>query len=81
MRLVKDFVDNKLIPDLLAIAPYYLYLKDYGAGHKNYISVGVLDAKSQDPYDRFFPRGAILGGELKLHNVDIVNDIKEYRRA
>ncbi len=78
MRLVKDFVDNKLVPDLLAIAPYYLYLKDYGAGHKNYISMGVLDAKSQDPYDRFFPRGAMLGGELKLHEVDIVNDIQEF---
>lgn len=78
MRLVKDFVDNKLVPDLMAIAPYYLYLKDYGAGHKNYISMGVLDAKSQDPYDRFFPRGAILGGELKLHEVDIINDIQEF---
>jgi [NiFe] hydrogenase large subunit len=78
MQLVKDFVDNKLVPDLMAIAPYYLYLKDYGAGHKNYLSMGVLDAESQDPYDRFFPRGAIFNGELKAEEVDLLNDIQEF---
>ncbi len=78
MAKVKDFVDNTLIPDLLAIAPYYLYLKDYGAGVKNYLSMGVLDAESQDPYDRLFPRGAIFGGELKVEKVDLLKDIEEY---
>lgn len=79
MTIVKEFVDNKLIPDLLAIAPYYLYLKDYGAGHKNYISMGVLDGESQDPYDRLFPRGAIFNGDLsRVERIELLKDIEEY---
>lgn len=79
MAKVKAFVDNTIVPDLLAIAPYYLYLKDYGAGHKNYISMGVLDAKSQDPYDRLFPRGAVFGKKgLKKEKIDLLSDIQEF---
>ncbi len=78
MHKVKDFVDNTLVPDLMNIAPYYLYLKDYGGSHLNYLSMGVLDAESQDPYDRLFPRGAILNGELKSLKVDLNKDIQEF---
>lgn len=78
MRLVREFVDDKLIPDLLAIAPYYVYLKDYGGSHGNYMSMGVLDAKSQDPYDRLFPRGALYKGSLKPERIDLEKDIEEY---
>lgn len=78
MNKVRDFVDNTVIPDLFAIAPYYLYLKNYGTGHKNYISMGVLDDKSQDPYDRLFPRGAIFSEELKVEKIDLLKDIEEY---
>lgn len=78
MTLLKDFVDNTLVPDLFAIAPYYLYLKDYGGGVKNYMSMGVLDAKSQDPYDRLFPRGAIFNGTLKAEKIDLLKDIAEF---
>ncbi len=79
MLKVKDFIDDTLIPDLMAIAPYYLYLKDYGGSHKSYLSMGVLDAKNQDPYDRLFPRGAIMNGDLgNLQKVDLMKDIGEY---
>lgn len=78
MARVKDFIDNTVVADLMAIAPYYLYLKDYGGGHGNYISMGVLDAKSQDPYDRLFPRGALLNGDTTARKVDLHKDIGEY---
>ncbi|HHL39489.1 MAG TPA: nickel-dependent hydrogenase large subunit [Deltaproteobacteria bacterium] len=79
MAKVKDFVDNTVVPDLLAIAPYYLYLKDYGGGHRNYITMGVLDAESQDPYERLFPRGAIEAADLsKVERIDLLDDIEEY---
>ena len=78
MRKVRAFVDDTVIPDLLAIAPYYLYLKDYGPGHRNYLSMGVLDAKSQDPYERLFPRGAIFADSPGVDKIDLMKDIGEF---
>lgn len=68
----KDFIDNTLLPDLLAIAPYYADdLAASGKGHGNYLTWGVLDEESQDPYDRVYPRGAIYDGDLtKVEKVD-----------
>jgi len=59
MAEVADFIDTVMIPDLLAIAPFYLDLAKVGKGHGNYLSWGVLDEKSQDPYERVFPRGGL----------------------
>lgn len=64
MATVKKFVDEVMIPDLLAIAPYYKDLALEGKGHGNYLSWGVLDEKSQDPYDRLFPRGGVLTEDM-----------------
>ncbi|MEW6019341.1 MAG: nickel-dependent hydrogenase large subunit, partial [Pseudomonadota bacterium] len=56
MEEVKNFIDTVMVPDLLAIAPFYRddLLGSKGVG--NYLTWGVLDEKSQDPYDRLFPR-------------------------
>ena len=70
MQTVADFVDTVVIPDLLAIAPYYIGLASVGKGVGNFLSWGVLDEKSQDPYDRVFPRGGIYGGKLASEKVD-----------
>ncbi|GAB4251658.1 MAG: nickel-dependent hydrogenase large subunit [Thermoleophilia bacterium] len=75
VRQVKDFIDNKMIPDLLAIAPYYLEQAQIGAGHGNYLSWGVLDEdlETGDPYARYFPRGAVFGaleGNLNLEQAE-----------
>lgn len=67
---VKDFIDNVMLPDLLAVAQVYGADLLTGAGHKNYLTWGVLDEKSQVPEDRLFPRGAIFDGALKVEKVD-----------
>jgi len=64
MTKVKQFVDDIMVPDLLAIAPFYKDLAAEGRGHGNYLSWGVLDEKSQDPYDRLFPRGGVFAGDF-----------------
>ncbi len=70
MGEVKDFIDTVMVPDLLAIAPYYLDLAAFGKGVGNFLTWGVLEEKSQDPYDRLFPRGGIFDGQLALQKVD-----------
>ena len=64
MQTVQGFVDTVVVPDLLAIAPYYMDLAKVGQGVGNFLTWGVLDEESQDPYDRVFPRGGIFGGKL-----------------
>jgi len=71
MSLVKDFIDSRMVPDLLAIAPFYLDLAQTGKGVGNYLTWGVLEEKSQDPYDRLFPRGAIFDGKLELQKAEL----------
>jgi hydrogenase large subunit len=70
MAQVKDFIDTVMLPDLLAIAPYYIDLAGVGKSYGNFLTWGVLDEQSQDPYDRLFPRGGIFGGRLALQQVD-----------
>lgn len=79
MSDVKTFIDTIMVPDLLAIAPYYLNLATYGKGVGNFLTWGVLDEKSQDPYDRLFPRGGIFDGKLALEKVDL-NDVRQYTK-
>jgi Ni,Fe-hydrogenase I large subunit len=70
MEEIKAFTDTVMFPDLLAIAPYHLDLSQTGKGVGNYLTWGVLDEASQDPYDRLFPRGGVFGPELKVQKVD-----------
>jgi hydrogenase large subunit len=58
---VKEFIDTALIPDTLAIAPFYLGAVGYGKGCGNFLSWGVFEDESMDPYNRFLPRGFIDG--------------------
>lgn len=64
MGQVKEFVDTVMVPDLLAIAPYYLDHASFGKGVGNYLTWGNLDEQSQEMTDRLFPAGAIIGGDL-----------------
>jgi Ni,Fe-hydrogenase I large subunit len=70
MQEVQAFIDTVMVPDLLAIAPYYLDLANTGKGVGNYLTWGVLNEKSQDPYDRLFPRGGIFDRKLESQKVD-----------
>jgi hydrogenase large subunit len=65
-----------MIPDTLAIAPFYLEAAGYGKGVGNYLAWGVFDDKSIDPKKRVLPRGALIGG-LTPSDPDAAK-IKEY---
>jgi hydrogenase large subunit len=68
----KEFIDQVYIPDLLAVAPYYLDWGGIGGGLENYLAYGDLPTNGYADLGKFkFPRGAILGRDLsKVHEVD-----------
>jgi [NiFe] hydrogenase large subunit len=70
MDLVKQFTEQVMWPDLLAVAGAFPELATFGQGVGNFLTWGLLDDKSQDPEKRLFPRGAIFGGELKVEKAD-----------
>jgi len=74
-QTAKDFVDKVYLPDLLAIAPFYLDWAGIGAGVGNYLAYGEYPDKDGN---FFFPQGYILGKDLsKVHPLDH-NKITEY---
>jgi len=73
---VRNWVANTMIPDTLAIAPFYIDAAGYGGGVGNHMSWGVYDDKSMDPLKRSLPRGMLVGG-LTLSQPDPAK-IKEY---
>jgi [NiFe] hydrogenase large subunit len=70
MDLVKQFTEQVMWPDLLAVAGAFPELATFGQGVGNFLTWGLLDDKSQDPYKRLFPRGAVFGGKLKVEKAD-----------
>jgi len=80
MAKVKDFVDTVMVPDLLAIAPYYLDLAGSGQGHGNYLTWGIFDDESQDPKNRVFPSGAIFDQQItNVQDADL-DEIRMYTK-
>jgi [NiFe] hydrogenase large subunit len=71
MALVKEFTDVTMWNDLLAVAGAFIDLAGQGQGVGNYLTWGILDVESQDPYRRIIPRGAIFDRNLtKVEKVD-----------
>ncbi len=71
----KEFVDKVYLPDVLAVAPFYLDWAGLGEGLGNFLSYGDLPlvdgADPNDPTHLFFPRGIILGRDLtKIYPLD-----------
>lgn len=61
----KEFIEQVYIPDLLAVAPYYLDWGGIGGGLQNYLAYGDLPVKGHGDVASFkFPRGAILNRNL-----------------
>lgn len=68
VKELQDWVDNVYIPDVLAVAPYYLDYAGVGKGHANFLSWGVFEDDSYDPKKRLLPRGAIFAEDFpKVH--------------
>lgn len=61
----KTFVEQVYIPDLMAIAPFYLDWAGIGGGLSNYLTYGDLPTNGFGDTDSFkFPRGIILDRNL-----------------
>jgi hydrogenase large subunit len=60
-----DFVDQVYIPDLLAIAPYYLEYAGLGEGLGNFLTWGEFPGDDINDASKYLvPRGVILGRDL-----------------
>jgi len=72
----KEFVNQVYIPDLLAIAPYYLDWGAIGGGLGNYLVYGDLPTNGyRDTSSYKFPAGAILNKDLsRIHEVNMRDD-------
>ena len=68
----KEFVEKVYIPDVLAVAPFYLDWASHGGGLTNYLAYGDLPTAGYGNVESFkFPRGAILGRDLgRVYPVD-----------
>jgi [NiFe] hydrogenase large subunit len=74
---LKTWVDTVHIPDVLAVAPYYLDWAGIGKSHTNYLAWGVFEDESWDPQKRLLPPGAIFAGQLKVEEVK-PDEVTEY---
>jgi Ni,Fe-hydrogenase I large subunit len=66
---IRDWVQNTMVPDTLAIAPFYPEALSYGKGVGRFLAYGVLDKESRRPEDRYLPSGAIMDG-LNISDVN-----------
>ncbi len=75
---VRDWVYNTMIPDTLAIAPFYSDALGYGGGTGNFLSWGVFNRDTLAMTDRYLPSGALFVDQgLKAVEVDVAN-VAEY---
>ena len=66
IKRMKDFVEQVYLPDLLAIAPYYLEYASIGEGLGNFLVWGEFPDGQLNEIDKLiFPRGAIINRDLK----------------
>jgi [NiFe] hydrogenase large subunit len=74
------FIEEVYIPDLLAVAPFY---KDWAGigGNKNFLAYGDFPEGPKEPDSFYFPRGAIVDGQLKLLKVDTDKIVEDVTRA
>ncbi|MBI2513029.1 MAG: nickel-dependent hydrogenase large subunit [Opitutae bacterium] len=76
LQRAKEFIEQVYIPDVLAVAPFYLDWASIGGGLENYLAYGDLPTNGFADVKSFkFPRGAILGRNLnEVHPVDPKDD-------
>lgn len=78
----KEFVEQVYLPDVLAVAPFYLDWAGLGEGLGNFLSFGDFpqtDTKSSDePGELFIPRGVILNRDLSTVHPFDQQKITEY---
>jgi hydrogenase large subunit len=84
IALMRQFIAEVYVPDLLAIGSFYKdwFVKGYGEGTGNFMTYGDYpNAATLDPKSFLVPRGAILNRDLStIHEVDLTGsgDIQEF---
>lgn len=74
------FIEQVYIPDLLAVAGFYKHWTQIG-GNKNFLCYGDFPQSEKEPESFYFPRGAIMDGQLKLLPADPAKVTEEVSRA
>ena len=75
---VNDWVTRTMIPDTLAIAPYYAAALDFGGGTGKFLSFGIFNNRDLATNTRYLPSGFVDAAEgLTVNDLDIGN-IREY---
>ena len=69
LNKIHDWVLGTMVPDTLALAPFYPEAFGYGKGVGKYLAYGVFDKDSRQPNDRYLPAGVIRNG-LTVEDVD-----------
>lgn len=64
LKEAQEFIENKYIPLVKAVAPFYLDYGQIGAGCGNFLAWGEFQDASGDPKAQLFPRGVIMGGDI-----------------
>jgi len=75
------FIEEVYIPDILAVASFYKDEWTKIGGNKNFLSYGDFPQSEKEPESFYFPRGAIMDGQLKLLPVDPAKVTEEVSRA
>ncbi len=73
IKILKDFIDNVYIPDVLEVAGAYLDYAEIGAGCKNLLAYGSFDLEGGSPdytkRERLFKQGTV-SADLKWEALD-----------
>ncbi len=60
----RDFVTRVYVPDVLAVAPFYLDWAKHGRGVGNYLVYGEYPEDDSDAPSLYFPSGVVMSGKL-----------------
>lgn len=77
LKRIQDWVTGTMIPDTIAIAPFYAGALNYGGGVGNFLAWGYLDGPEMTMDKRYFPAGVISGGIGAPVAPDVAK-VKEY---
>lgn len=70
LQEIQQWIDRIFIPDVLAIAPFYLDYTQVGKGPARFLAWGVFDDPSFDSKKRLLPSGIVMDSNLKAQEVD-----------
>jgi Ni,Fe-hydrogenase I large subunit len=74
-----EFVEKVYIPDVIAVAPFYLEWAKYGGGHGNFMAFGEFPNDNKSNTDNLWlPRGIILNKDLSIVHPVENKKITEY---